>query len=198
MTWLCLGLALALTCLLGFVSYVQLLYLESLRLIRRELPSLEFFRETLAGKIGLDPERASLCFSLVKHVSLFLVGIFYLCALVRTGVPRWQSVLEAIVCSLIAMLVFTYFIPAFLYRRTKGLWMLRSVRLVKLIATCAAPLAGLVHMFQSLLELDKDVSRETNGGDSVEQIEALITAGTDEGISRGGGSQADPLRRSFR
>lgn len=182
MTWLCLSLALALTCLLGFVSYVQLLYLESLRLIRRELPSLEFFRETLAGKIGLDPERASLCFSLVKHVSLFLVGVFYLCALVRPSVPTWQSVLEAIVCSLIAMLVFTYFIPAFLYRRTKGLWMLRSLPLAKLIAGCAAPLAGLVHMFQSLLELDKDVSRETNGGDSVEQIEALITAGTDEGF----------------
>ncbi|MBV8812488.1 MAG: HlyC/CorC family transporter [Acidobacteriaceae bacterium] len=182
MTWLCLSLALVLTCLLGFVSYVQLLYLESLRLIRRELPSLEFFRETLAGRIGLDPERGSLCFSLVKHVFLFLVGVFYLCALVRPGVPHWQSVLEAIVCSLAAMLVFTYFIPAFLYRRSEGLWMLRLLPGVKAMAALAMPLAGLVHMFQSLLDLDKDVSRETNGGDSVEQIEALITAGTDEGL----------------
>ncbi len=182
MIWLCLSLALILTCLLGFVSYVQLLYLESLRLIRRELPSLEFFRETLAGRIGLDPERGSLCFSLVKHVSLFLVGVFYLCALVRPGTAHWQSVLEAIVCSLAAVLVFTYFVPAVLYRRTKGLWLLRLLPVVKLTAALAMPLAGLVHMFQSLLDLDKDASRETNGGDSVEQIEALITAGTDEGL----------------
>src|SRR5947209_9332135 len=158
MTLLCLSLALILTCLLCFVSYVQLLYLESLRLIRRELPSLEFFRETLAGRIGLDPERGSLCFSLVKHVSLFLVGVFYLCALVRPAAPHWQSVLEAILCSLLAMLVCTYFIPAFLYRRTRGLWMLRLVPAVKLIAALAIPLAGLFHMFHSLLDLDKYAS----------------------------------------
>lgn len=120
MSLLCLGLALFLTCLLSFVSYVQLLYLESLRLIRREVPSLEFFRETLVEKIGLEPEEGSLAFSLIKHVSLFLVGIFYLCSLVRPGVPHWQSVLEAIAASIGAMLLSTYFIPAFLHRRTNG------------------------------------------------------------------------------
>ena len=96
MMLLCLAIAIALTCLLCFVSYVQLLYLESLRLIRRDVPALDFFRETLAGKIGLDPEHGSLAFSLVKHVSLFLIGVFYLCALVRPEVPHWQSVIEAI------------------------------------------------------------------------------------------------------
>ena len=48
MTVLCVSLAAGLTVVLTFVSYVQLLYLESLRLIRRETPALEFFRETLA------------------------------------------------------------------------------------------------------------------------------------------------------
>src|SRR4051794_39042022 len=81
--FLCLAIAACLTVLLCFVSYVQLLYLESLRLIRRDFPALEFFRETLAEKIGLDLEHGSLAFSLIKHVSLFLVGVFYLCALVR-------------------------------------------------------------------------------------------------------------------
>jgi hypothetical protein len=96
MNLLCLALALAFTCLLGFVSYVQLLYLESLRLIKREVPSLQYFRETLAEKMGLEIERGSLTFSLIKHVSLPLTGVFYLCALVRPGVEHWQSVLEAV------------------------------------------------------------------------------------------------------
>jgi len=182
MTLLCLAWALALTVLLAFVSYIQLLYLESLRLIRREVPSLEFFRETLVGKIGLDPEQGSLAFSLAKHVSLPLVGLFYLCALVRPGVSNGQSVLEAVGLSFLAMLLSTYFFPMFLYRRTKGAWMLTALPAIKLIAACASPLAALIRMFQSLLDLDKDAHGETAPADSVEHIEALITAGAEEGI----------------
>src|SRR5438309_9992850 len=113
MNWACLMVALVLTAVLAFVSCMQLLYLESLRLIRRETPSLEFFRETLVGKVGLDPEDGSLAFSLVKHVCLFLIGVFFLCSLVRPGVANWQSVLEAIGVSLAAMLIATYLVPQF-------------------------------------------------------------------------------------
>ena len=182
MNWLCLVLALGLTGLLCFVSYVQLLYLESLRLIRRELPALEFFRDTLAGRIGLEAEHGSLAFSLIKHVSLFLVGVFYLCALVRPDTPHWQSVIEAIGSSFLAMLFSTYFVPFFLYRRTKGLWMRRVLGFAKLLAASAAPLVALVKMFQSLLDLDKNANGETTSNDSVEHIEALIDAGAEEGI----------------
>lgn len=182
MMLLCLALAIALTCLLCFVSYVQLLYLESLRLIRRDVPALDFFRETLAARIGLDPERGSLAFSLIKHVALFLIGVFYLCALVRPDVDHRQSVLEAIALSLLGMLVSTYFVPAFLYRRTKGTWMMTLLPVTKLLAALAMPLVALVRLFQSLLDLDKDGQGEPAPADSVEHIEALITAGAEEGI----------------
>src|SRR5438270_9247546 len=120
MNFVCLGLAFGLTLLLGFVSHIQLLYLESIRIIRRETQSLQYFRETLAAQIGLELELGSLSFSLVKHVLLFLIGLFYLCTLVRPGVPAWQSVLEAIVCSFLAMVVFVYLVPLVLYRRSDG------------------------------------------------------------------------------
>jgi putative hemolysin len=182
MNFLCLLLALGLTLLLGFVSYIQLLYLESLRLLRHEVPSLEYFRESLAEKIGLETEHGSLTFSLIKHVSLPLVGLFYLCALVRPGVAPWQSVLEAIGLSFVAMLLTTYLVPMFLYRRTKGVWMLRLLPAIKLMALFAMPLTALLRMFQSLLDLDQDATGETAPADSVEHIEALITAGAEEGI----------------
>src|SRR5262249_28926562 len=59
--------------LVMFVTCIQVLYLESLRIRARELPSLQFFKETLEQKIGLSVDRGALTFSLVKHV---LLGIF--------------------------------------------------------------------------------------------------------------------------
>jgi putative hemolysin len=108
--------------------------------------------------------------------------VFYLCALVRPGAPHWQSVLEAIGSAFLAMLVSTYFVPLFLYRRTSGRWMVKLLPAIKLLAALASPLAALIKMFQSLLDLDKDGSGEMAPADSVEHIEALITAGAEEGI----------------
>jgi putative hemolysin len=184
MAALCLVAALALSALLCFVSYVQLLYLESLRLLRRETPALEFFRETLAAEIGLEQERGSLAFSLIKHISLFLIGAFFLCGLLRDEAPHWQSVLEAAGMSLLAMLFATYFVPFLLYRRTQGKWLKRCLGLVRLLAAIVSPLAGLVTMFQSLmLELHKGGNGETHAPEASENnIDALITAGEEEGI----------------
>ena len=182
MSILCFAIALLLTALLCFVSIVQLFYHESMRLLRRERPSLEFFRETLVDKIGLEPEKGSLAFSLIKHLSLALIGTMFLCALLRPGVAQWQSVIEAMCLSLAAMLVSTYFIPFFVYYRTKGTWLIGVLRLIRWLASCAAPLAAIVHMFNSLLEIDKSSNGQSAPTDSVEHVEALIDAGAEEGI----------------
>ena len=47
-----------------------MLYLESLRLRTRDLPSLKFFKETLEDKIGLKTEQGAGAFSLIKHTLL--------------------------------------------------------------------------------------------------------------------------------
>ena len=130
-TFICLIAAILLSVLLAFVSYVQLLYLESLRLLRRETPALEHFREELAAAIRLDSERGSLSFSLIKHISLPLVGVFFLCALTRPEAPAWQSVLEAGGLSLASMFLMTYVVPQVLYRRTTGAWMRPFIPLVR-------------------------------------------------------------------
>ena len=182
MSLLCISVALLLTVLLCFVSTVQLFYHESMRLLRRERPSLEFFRETLVQKIGLEPEKGSLAFSLIKHLSLALIGTMFVCALLRPDVAPWQSVLEAMCFSLAAMLLSSYFIPFVLYYRSKGTWLLRVLPLIRLLAACAAPLAAIVHMFHSLLDMDKPTNGQPAPTDTVEHVEALIDAGAEEGI----------------
>jgi CBS domain containing-hemolysin-like protein len=178
----CLALALALAALLALVSYIQLLYHESLRLIKREAKSLEHFRDTVSGKIGLDTEQGSLRFSLIKHVSLPLMGLFFLCALVRPAVPAWQAVLESMALSIAGMLVTAYIVPHFLYRRLQGDWLLHVLPFVKFLAALAAPFAGLLRAFESILEFGAVDRKEDLPNDSVENIEALITAGAEEGI----------------
>ena len=64
--------------LLALASSVQLLYLESLRLRTRDLPSLEFFKSTLEEKIGLETDEGALSFSLIKHATLAVLGVLVL------------------------------------------------------------------------------------------------------------------------
>ena len=63
--------------LLAIITFVQVLYLESMRLRTRDLPSLRFFKETLEDRLGMKTERGAGSFSLIKHSLLLLVGICY-------------------------------------------------------------------------------------------------------------------------
>jgi CBS domain containing-hemolysin-like protein len=91
-------------------------------------------------------------------------------------------VLEAVFCATIAMLAAGYLIPMFLYRRVTGKWLLHFTWLARVLGIVALPLASLVRGFQSLLEMNQDSASDSAGPDSVEHIEALISAGAEEGI----------------
>ncbi len=53
---------------------------------------------------------------------------------------------------------------------------------IRILGRCGQPLAALVHGFESLLHLDKEGNGEPAPADSVENVEAFITAGAEEGI----------------
>ena len=86
--------------LLGLVTFVQLLYLESLRLRTRDLPSLRFFKATLEERVGLRTEQGAGAFSLIKHTLLVLLGVLYF-AWFADGAPWhaaifWQTALTVL------------------------------------------------------------------------------------------------------
>lgn len=95
MNSLCWLVVAAISVLLVFGSYLQLLYLESFRLIKRETPALTHFREILEDKLKYDTEAGALRFSLVKHVALPLTGVFVYCAMDRANTPAWEVFLES-------------------------------------------------------------------------------------------------------
>ncbi len=168
--------------LLGLVTFVQLLYLESLRLRTRDLRSLEFFKETLEDKLGLKTEDGAGAFSLIKHTLLVLLGIFYF-AWFADG-EQWHAAVfwQAALAVWLTMIAVAYALPQFLYRRTTARWLVPLVPALRALAWTARPCVAVLGFFQSLVDLTDDAAASEEAPTSADNIEALISAGAEEGL----------------
>ena len=175
-------LAAALTLLLGPICFVQLLYLESLRLRARELPALELFKDTLEGRLGLTPERGVLTFSLVKHSAMVMLGLVVGGITLRGGSPTWWSLAEAAVFAVAVMVLSAYIVPQLLYRKTSGRWLLPLAPGFKALAMVIRPLTSFLEFLQSLATLSELPEEAEENGSPQEELDALIEAGADEGL----------------
>jgi CBS domain containing-hemolysin-like protein len=163
------------------VTFVQVLYLESLRLRKSELPALAWFKEHIEPRLNLKPARGALTFSLVKHTSIVLLGVVVFGLVNTRGASAWQSLAEASLASWLLMLAVSYVIPQTFYRRTEGRWLAPLVPLLRMFAISVRPLILVLEFFQSVVEL-RDVEEAEEAANQVEHIDALITAGTEEGL----------------
>jgi CBS domain containing-hemolysin-like protein len=168
--------------LLVLVTFVQLLYLESMRLRTRDLPSLKFFKDTLEDRLGMETEAGMETFSIIKHTLLVLVGVF--CLAWSADSVAWSGIsfLEGALSAWIVMLGASYAVPQLLYRRTSARWLVGLVPLFRAMALIARPCVALLDFFQSLIELTDDTSKPAEEPTPAENIEALISAGTEEGL----------------
>jgi len=160
--------------LLGLVTFAQVLYLESMRLRTRDLASLKFFKDTLQDRIGLEGENGGGAFSLLKHSLLIILTLLYLVLI--------PVLWEALLAAWLTMLAVCFALPQLLYRRTSGRWMLAVAPLLRALGMAARPFIALLSFFQSLVELTEDTAREEEPPTPAENIEALISAGTEEGL----------------
>jgi CBS domain containing-hemolysin-like protein len=161
--------------LLALMTFVQVLYLESLRLRTRDLPSINFFKETLEDRIGLKTEDGAGTFSLIKHAMLIFLGIAYY---IWFGESFW----EALAAALLTMIAVCFALPQLFYRRTTARWLLPLVPLLRLLALIARPCVAALGFFQSVVDLTDDTSAQAEEPTPAENIEALISAGTEEGL----------------
>jgi len=161
--------------LLGLMTFVQVLYLESLRLRTRDLPSIKFFRETLEDRIAIKTEDGAGTFSLIKHALLILLGISYY---IWFGEKYW----EALIAAMLTMIAVCFALPQVLYRRTSAHWLVPLVPILRLLALIARPCVAALAFFQSLVDLTDDKPTQDEEPTPAENIEALISAGTEEGL----------------
>jgi putative hemolysin len=168
--------------LLALVTFVQLLYLESLRLRTRDLESLKFFKDTLEDKLGMKTEDGAAAFSLIKHTLLALLGILYFAWF--AGDAAWHATIfwQAALATWLTVIAVSYAVPQLLYRRTGARWLLPLAGFLRRLAWMARPCVALLDFFQSLIELADETSASEEAPTSAENIEALISAGAEEGL----------------
>jgi len=168
--------------LLVLVTLVQMFYMESARLRSRELPALQFFKEKIEERIGLKTDNGVLSFSLVKHSLLILVGVLFLTVSTLLDAVTKQGIIEAFLLAWLTMLVSTYVLPQLLYRHTTGHWLYVFVPILAGLAIVVRPLTALLAFLQSLAQLGSEEVKADEANTPQENIQALISAGTEEGI----------------
>jgi len=171
-----------LSLLLGLVTFVQVLYLESLRLRARDFPSIKFFREKLEDRIGFEAESGAACFTLVKHTIILLIGVSYFVVFADGQAWTWPELLETLLASWLTLIVMEYVIPQVLYRRTSAHWIMPLAGLLRVVGMTAKPVVAMLSVFQSLVELTDESKNGEEPPTQAENIDALISAGTEEGL----------------
>jgi magnesium and cobalt exporter, CNNM family len=181
MTWFAVAAAGVCAVLLCLVTVVQILYMDSLRLRSRDLPALQFFKETLEDRIGVEAEKGVLAFSLIKHTLLLLMGLCFMAARFGETSAPWETFFEAAFVAWLTMLISTYVVAQMLYRKTRGHWLLPLAPVLRLCALAVRPLTAILGFFQSLVELSASETVREEAGPAGD-IEALISAGEEEGL----------------
>ena len=181
MTWFAVAATALCAVLLCLITVVQVLYTESLRLRARDLPALQFFKETLEERIGVKADEGLLAFSLIKHTLLLLLGVCFLATRSDDPGHAWENLFEAALLAWLTMLVSTYVLAQVLYRKTSGHWLLPLAPALRVCAVIVRPFTALLGFFQSLVELSEP-TRATEETSQAGDIEALISAGEEEGI----------------
>jgi CBS domain containing-hemolysin-like protein len=172
--------AVALFIFLCLITFVQTLYLENMRLRTRDLPSLQYFKSTLEDRLGFKHDEGTLSFSLIKHGTLLLLGILVFVGF--QGYTDWLVCLEAVFTSWLVMMLAAYIVPQLLYRRSSGKILAPVVPLLRVLALVIRPVVGLLNFLQSLVELTDEKTNAAEPPTSAENIDALITAGAEEGL----------------
>ena len=166
--------------LVTLVTCIQVLYLESQRLRARDLPSLEFFKETLEAKIGLETDKGAQVFSLIKHIGLAIIGVVTL-AWTSESTEKLEALGVACLIVILYAILGTFLIPQVVYTKTSGEGLLALVPLYRALAFVMQPLTGALGFLQSLFGLD-DTHHPDQEPTPEEHIDALITAGEEEGL----------------
>jgi putative hemolysin len=180
MTFLAILAGLMLCAALCILSFVQILYLESIRLRTRDLPSLQYFKSTLEARLRFEDEDGTLSFSLLKQGTLLLLGIYVFG--VFQGFASWQLCVESVFTAWLIMILAGYVVPQMLYRRSNGTILGPLVPVLRVLTLLIRPVVGMLHFLHSLVELTDEQAHAAEPPTSAESIDALITAGAEEGL----------------
>ena len=167
---------------LSLTTFVQLLYMEGLRLRSREAPVMAFFKEMVEDAIGLRGDQGVLYFSLLKHSTMVVLVALLVGISAQGAVSWWRIAAETVVFGWILMIVACYIVPQILFRKTTAQWLWPLTPVLKLMTLLVWPVAAVLRFLESLVDLGETGEQAEEPATPTEHIEALISAGAEEGL----------------
>ncbi len=173
----------ALIIVIALFTTIQTLYVESMRLRTRDLPTLSYFKDVLEAKLKMrTTEEGALTFSLWKHTCLVIMGVLVLAQITGPGPILPVDYAEALLSALLLMALSAFLLPQLLFRRSSGHWMLALLPFFRLTALIVWPFVVTLNGLHSLLDIVKPPADDSVPATPAENIDTLITAGTEEGL----------------
>lgn len=166
--------------LLVLYSYVNYLYSEKGRfLIRGSRGNVDLFEEQVEPKLAIGLDRAEMAFPLLVQMDLILLVL--LTASWSLWRPlSWDALLQAAVFLVLDVLFCAQVIPGILVARTRGRWLLSCVGILRVSILLVSPLVAISRVLRHVASLGKE--EEPEPASPSENIEALMTAGEEEGL----------------
>lgn len=166
---------------LALFTTIETLYLEGMRLRARDLPSLQYFKAELETRLKVRSEEGALTFALWKDLCLVLLAIVAVAQVNDGAATTWVTLLESAGAAWLLTVLAAWMIPQLLYRRTTGHWVTPLMPALLGAVLLMRPLVLGLSFLHSLADI---AGAEKTDEDSTpaENIDALISAGTEEGL----------------
>jgi putative hemolysin len=182
MSWIIPIALVLLLALLTLSSYVLRVYTEMGKFLSREFQeNIDTFEEKVEPRFGSLAGRAALSFSVLSQLSIAAIALLIAYPKFHQSRVELPELLEIIASIVIAVVVFHHILPFLFFSRTKGEWLVPFTPVLKVLILVAMPITIALGFALSVAKLSKEHSAPEPESQQ-EAVDALIEAGTEEGI----------------
>jgi CBS domain containing-hemolysin-like protein len=174
-----------LAAVLTLAAYMTRVYAEFGKILSREVQdNLDAWELQVEPRLGLDREQSALSSQVLMHGAMGLlaleVGRILFDRAPGLAKPTVEEMGQALLAVVLAVVFCTQLVPFLLFQRTRGVWVVRLVWVVRALLYVVLPVTLMVSALISIASLAEETvtEEEETAGDVV----ALLEAGEEEGI----------------
>jgi len=183
------GVALALLLLLGLltlVSYVDRVYQEIGKFLSREFQdNIDVFEQKVEPRLRVSRTRAALSMAVLTQMTMAAIALLVGFTIFSDLLWSATEILQATISLVLIVIVCNRFLPFVFFSRTSGAWLIRWTLVLRILIYLVLPVTIVLGFLQSVAALTRQNTNEQPES-STEAVDALIEAGTEEGIIQEG------------
>ena len=166
-------------------SYISRVYSEFGKILTREIEeNLDAWEELVEPHLGLTREHAAICAAVLQQFALGLIALGFGAVLFDRALhlarPTPAEIAQAVLALVLVVVFCNLLLPAMLFNRTRGRWVARLVWPIRFLLWLMTPITVFVRFFFSVASLAEE--QATPAEETVDDVEALLEAGEEEGI----------------